>query len=403
MEKVKTILFLTPQMLVGGAERYILQKSEWLINNNYNVVIGSIGGQWENEIELLGGKHYIIDFINTDPNLFNKSTFIKNLTKLKEIIDKENITIIEANQFSPAVWGYYVSKMYNIPYLLNVLSSNIFYQGRKYYLDFIQHANSLNIYYNSECSNEIIEERRKISLENCIQIPIPVNRVEKKYNIKDDAEYILTVCRMAPDKMYIKYLLKDFYELIMDNKYENLKLVVVGDGPLFEKVNSLAVQYNKSLKRFSSEIEMKGTVVGEKLDSLFSGCLYYIGMGTTVIQAAQFGKVSILATPEKKYIKSSIGYFSEDKYNSIGFLFGLMSCESFKNRMKLLIDNPSKLKALEQNSLDIYNSHFETNRVMEKWINEYDKVIKSFTKNNNDIFQEKELFYILKKIKRYIF
>ena len=71
--------------------------------------------------------------------------------------------------------------------------------------------------------------------------------------------------------------------------------------------------------------------------------------------------------------------------------------------MKLLIDNPSKLKALEQNSLDIYNSHFETNRVMEKWINEYDKVIKSFTKNNNDIFQEKELFYILKKIKRYIF
>lgn len=402
MAETQTILFLTQRMIVGGAERYILEKSKWLIRKGYNVIIVSVGGIWEEKIKELGGKHYKLDFINEDPFIMDKGIFVERCIILKQIIEVEKVNIIEANQFYPAIWGYYVSKFTNTPYFMNVLAGTIFYKGKKEYLKFLKHLDNLGLYYNSECSNIVIEEIRRINLKNCIEIPIPVNKLDNGFENSINENYILTVCRMSPEKMYVKYLIKDFYKIVINNNLNSLKLIVVGEGPNFNEIQQKVKRLNKKLTKYSSTIELRGTVVGKELDVLFSGCLFYVGSGTTVIQAAQHKKSVILTSPIKSHMKYSIGFFSEDKNNSIGFKVGDMKLDSFYNRMKLLIFDEYRRNNLEENSYKRYKEVFETEIVMKQWMMEYKNISNRFTTYEQKIFREDRLFYFLKKIKSII-
>lgn len=404
MSKKQTILFMTSQMVVGGAERYILHKSEWLIKNGYNVIIISGGGIWQDKINVLGGKHYKVDFINKDPYLLKRSIFLKNIVLLKNIVSTENVTIIEANQFNPAVWAYFLSNMYDIPFLINVLAGRLFYQGKNNYLKFLKYLDNYGLYYNSECSNKLIEERKNISFKNCIEIPIPVTKLKTNSKNNVDSNYILSICRMSPEKMYIKHLIKDFSKIVRDNYYKNLKLVVVGEGQCFENIKTLVEKINKSLANLSSKIELKGIVTGDDLNNLYSDCLFYVGMGTTVIQAAMHRKSIILATGDKKYMRYSTGFFSEDNYNSIGFKFSKMKHDLFYNRMMILINDKNKREILEKNSFQLFSETFETEKIMKQWTSEYRKIINNFElSDDKSIFEENQLFYFLKKMKQKIF
>jgi hypothetical protein len=47
---METIAFFTPRMVVGGAEMYVINKSNWLINRGYNVLVLSEEGQWVDKL-----------------------------------------------------------------------------------------------------------------------------------------------------------------------------------------------------------------------------------------------------------------------------------------------------------------------------------------------------------------
>lgn len=48
----KTILFLTPRMSIGGAQRYVIEKAKWLTSNKYNIIVCSEDGVWVHKNEI---------------------------------------------------------------------------------------------------------------------------------------------------------------------------------------------------------------------------------------------------------------------------------------------------------------------------------------------------------------
>lgn len=397
---MRTILFLTPRMIVGGAERYLLEKAQWLIRHQHRVLIVSEGGPWEHEIERLGGTHHRLGFIGTDPYLYPRSRFLGNLVRLNEIASAEKVSIVEATHLAPAVWGYHLSRLYGVPCFLNVLSGREFFEGKDTYSGFLQALDRKGLYYNSEMCNRIIEEKKKIRLSRCVEIPIPVREVSAPpSDAAPSTRFVLTVCRMAPEKRYVKSVIRDFGKLVRDLGCSDLNLVVVGDGECFPEVEALARRVNRRIEPLRCRVLMKGTVVGRELDALFSGCLFYVGTGTTVVTAARSKKSVVLATGEKACSKWSTGFFGEDGHPSIGFRREGAMLAPFYEQMKVLLQNPRERERLEQQSHRLYREKFETEAVMQKWLREYDRILRDFNPKDGDLYQEDALFYFFKKLK----
>jgi glycosyltransferase involved in cell wall biosynthesis len=374
----KTVLFLTPRMIVGGAERYLLEKVAWLVRHQHRAIVVSEGGVWEPEVEKRGGRHHTLGFVGTDPYLFNRSAFLKNLVRLNAIVEREQVSIVEASHLAPALWGHHLSRLFGVPAFLNVLAGREFYEGKSAYTAFLQALDAKGLYYNSETSNRLIEAKKKVRLPRCVEIPIPVVGGPPAPPLQPGStgRFVLTVCRMAPEKLYVRALIRDFGRLMRKRPGDDLRLVVVGDGPCRRQVQALAEKVNRRLGR-PDAVELKGTVVGPALDALFAGCLFYVGMGTTVLQAARAGKCSVLATDEKRHRTRSPAFFA-DGQASTGFRLPEMKLASFHQRMKELLAHPGLRQALEAKSAALCRETFEAEAVMHRWLEEYDRLIAAF-------------------------
>ena len=377
-----SILFMTPKMIIGGAENYILTKSKFLMNKGYHATIVSEGGCWQNEIEKYGGKHYLINGINSNPFYMMPSEFLNIIEQIIKVIEDQKINIIEANQFYPAIWAIYISMICKTPVILNVLSALSFINNRSNNINLIKLYHDKGVYYNSELSNKLIEKINNFKFERCKEIPIPINENslenQEKKTILNTHEYILTVSRLDKCKAkYISYLIKDFYKVIMKKNINNLDLLIVGDGELFFKIKHLADKYNRKIKNkgFESQIRLVGTIVDDELQYLFKNCKLYIGMGTTVLEASKFRKCTILATMDKRQAKYATGIFAEKENISLGYRMDNSKLEKFYKIIVSIIDNQKYLAKIGDKAYKIYSERFTLNNVMQIWEQEYFKII----------------------------
>lgn len=131
------------------------------------------------------------------------------------------------------------------------------------------------------------------------------NLLEKK---TEKYEFIiLSVCRMQfPFKAYVLGLIDAFTNL--EKKYKNIRLYLIGDGEnvsqLYEKWKGLPIDLQSKIKLF-------GRVSYEDLKEYFHEASLYAGMGTTLIDAAEYGIPGIVASAyqTKDY---SFGFFHEN-------------------------------------------------------------------------------------------
>lgn len=375
LRNLKNILIMTPAMGVGGAEEYTVGKAKWLVDHGYNVAVISKGGEWVKRLCEFGAKHYEIEWIcHEDPGLLSEEELNNRLKLLKEIVDKEKVDIIEGHNLYPAVYGYLISQKYNIPYLFYCLNTIDFTQNRKY-IPFLFELNNKGLYYIANgAANKDIENVNGIRLEKCKVVPIAIELNESKDLIKE--RYILTVCRMAPTKMYVFYLIRDFVKMCLNEKLCNYKLIVVGDGPLFDNLMQIVNDYNMSLKELNSNIELKGFVYGDELERLYNNCEMFVGIGLSALKAAAYRKPVILATHHPYDTTIAYGYFTEPEFIApVGKTLDLLPKNSYYNYMISLINNNKLYKEVSNKCYDTYSNSFSMDTIMSQWINEYDSIV----------------------------
>lgn len=153
-----------------------------------------------------------------------------------------------------------------------------------------------NLIFMDEQSIETTENYYKIKIHNSkqklLRLPMYVNKfcpekINKKYNL--DYFRILTVCRAEfPFKGYVLGLVKDFERLCL--KHKNLRLTIISFGENEKELR----EYIQSLEdKIKEKIELVGQTPYEKLEEFFDISHLYIGMATTLLDAANHGLPAI--------------------------------------------------------------------------------------------------------------
>ncbi|SEO50128.1 Glycosyltransferase involved in cell wall bisynthesis [Flavobacterium sp. CF108] len=383
-----TIGFITPLMIIGGAETYIINKCEWLITNDFNVIVISEGG--ENVSNLPQGTvHVKLEGISLPPLVFTNAQYDSFKQNLKTILLNNRIDVIEAHNSYPIVHVASVYKETKIPFCVNILSE-LSYRRNPLLKIITKKMDKFGLFYSlTPQMNEYIEGATKLKLNpNIIPIPVKAIPVDNSVSIQ---KYILSVSRLSEDKDYVKYLIQDFYELHRKNEsFKEYKLVIVGDGNLFNELNQLALNINGEIDQ--EIIQLKGTVVGKDLETLYQECTMFVGMGTTLLLAASCAKPSIIAgfTPETN--KTAWGFWGENNLDKEIIVINSpndRSPVSFQFAIQSVIESDSRRISAGNAAIKMFNENYDYNAIMTLWKSEYDKIIEVCKKNETMI--EKEL------------
>lgn len=379
------IAFVTPKMIIGGAETYILTKSSWLVNHGYSVVVISEGG--DNVKKLPDNVKHIEFRTEISPASFTFSEYERYINRLSSILLNEKVDLIEVHNSSPVIHIAMSFLRTGIPYLVNILNE------RSYARNPLLNKITRNISPYRICYTLTSQMASYIS--SCIKknmratiIPIPVKGIDSSSK-KRESDYILSVCRMAPDKMYVQYLIKDFSLLMCTGRLNNqYKLLLVGEGELYGKIKETVDKANRIIGW--NAVVMLGTITGAELEELYRGATLYVGTGTSLLLGASCGKPCIIPGFTQKTMPYAWGIWGERMEDK-----DVLSVSGLQNYLKTnysdiiidLINNPVRRIQAGLKAKKLFDQYYDLTRIMLRWEKEYIKVI--------DIFNQEKIASVI--------
>ncbi|WP_154840871.1 glycosyltransferase [Staphylococcus pasteuri] len=158
--------------------------------------------------------------------------------------------------------------------------------------------------------DEIIEQS---SFEKNIKL---FKETKLKYPIPEKNNYnFINVARLSPEKNH-ETLIKAFHKVV--NKYNNSKLYILGDGPLFEKLNDLinSLNLNDSVYLLG---HIRNPFVYIKMCDCFVLTSNYEGQGMVILEAQTLNKpvIGTNVTGINSILNESNGLMVENNINAI--------------------------------------------------------------------------------------
>lgn len=170
------------------------------------------------------------------------------------------------------------------------------------------------ILFMDECSIRYIGDAyycKNILAEKAVfRLPYEIKEVEKeliknKTESRKDKFNILAIARATfPFKGYLLGLVERFRDIT--EKYRNVSLTIISYGPDFRRLEDIIYQ-----SPVSDHIDLIGKVPYNELDDYYKKAHVYIGMGSTLIEAAQFGAVPLIAKSYEERLKIKNYFFCE--------------------------------------------------------------------------------------------
>jgi hypothetical protein len=150
--------------------------------------------------------------------------------------------------------------------------------------------------------------------EDIIRLPIEIAK-KVVYKAKNPELNILTISRFEfPFKAYVLGLIDTFSRIVQEGGNIRLTIIGYGDGEIFvkEKIGILTGNLRK-------RIRLLNQIPYSRIDDYIDQCDLYVGMGTTVLDAANRNKICISAVAYQEN-DLSIGFFHSDESN-IGIMY----------------------------------------------------------------------------------
>lgn len=380
------IAFLTPHMIIGGAETYIITKSAWLVDHGHSVVVISDGGV--NVANLPSSVKHIEFKTEVSPASFSPKGYRKYITELSAILQAEQADIVEAHNTSPAIHAAISFRNTGIPYFINILNERT-YVRNPFLCRITKNIAPFGLFYTLTSQMQAYVSRCVgISVDATI-LPIPIKGIDS-LGAGHQGRYILTVCRMAADKMYVKYLIRDFIMLHLEARIpSDYRLLVVGDGVLRDEVQVIADQN-------ADVVQLLGTVVGDELANLYRNAEIYVGTGTSLLLGASCGTPCLIpgfTIATMPYCFGIWGERTEDKNVLAVSELQNYSCTTYATTLAKLINNPSMRIDAAQKAQELFNHSYAFEPIMEQWEREYSKIRTVFADKGkkNEIYVKSDI------------
>ena len=356
----KTILFISPSLGNGGAERMLAHVCRMALNNGYNACVYAIGfGQ--SKIEYPHSCHYYKSSISSDSVI----AFFKRRKEIRKIIDEEGVDLICS--FTPkstklAVLAKrkrnvaLVSSERDSPYTRNAFKRAIngFFFGRSDIVVF-QTNGAREAYHGKAFTKGII-----------IPNPAPVV-IDSSFNAKPPKIFIASG-RLSAEKGFS--MLIDAFE-IAHHKHEDFSLFIFGDGKEKDFLQKKIDQ-----KGLSNVVFLKGW------SENYMSCDYYCfilssnteGMPNVLIEAMA-NNIPCISTDCKPGGPRELLFNGE-----AGYLVPVDDHIKMAEAIIDIMENPEKRFLLNSKAKEIV-SQLDSSIIDNKWLDVFEKAIALKNKN----------------------
>lgn len=368
MQNLK-ILHIISKLPIGGVENQLL-----LVLKNYNrekfqpfVCSLSDKGEIGKEIEKIGIKVFALNKL--------KHTFDFSIVKdICNIIKREKIQIVRTHQYHANFYGRIAAKKSKVPCIVASVH-NVYTRDKKLHRRiinrFLAKFTDKIIAVSEEVKRDILkydkipEDKVQVIYNgvdlNAFNQSFDKKQIKKKLGINpDDVPVIGTVGRLTEQKGHI-YLLQAILKL--KNKFPDIKVLIVGDGPLMDALKSYTsssgLSKNVIFTGFKRDIPALLSIM-----DIFVFPSLWEGLPNALIEAMASGKTIIASNlPQIKEVLGSDGLGilvppkdSDSISQSIDFL---LKNEEIAKKMGNLAKNKACIRFNIENTVRIYEKMFE--------------------------------------------
>ena len=241
------ILLVTMGMDIGGAETHILELAKELKRRGNDVFVVSNGGKYVKELE-----DSKIEHIYAPLNNKKIKNVITSYKTLKKIIKEKDIDLVHSHtRISSFICGILKKKL-KFPYVTTAHWTFKVTPLLKVITDWGE-----NVVAVSEDIKEYLIKNYGINPEN---IFVTVNGIDtekfskdidyvdikKEFDLKDNTNRIVYISRLDESRALVAKQLVNIAE-DLDKQIENLEIVIVGGGDVFDEINAKANEINQKL------------------------------------------------------------------------------------------------------------------------------------------------------------
>lgn len=365
---------------MNGVAAYYIRMFEWAKNHNYKCVLllredCKIASIWTEKIKELdiSVEYFKLFSLELSQSAYHWSANDEKFFITADIHCYLRLKRMEYNGvftcskilwyvFHPQTTRIYENKILNFPYkkwCLSQLENGVIFMDLECALD-------CKKYYKTTFDLPVIRLGESIPKKDDFVIRSRMKERKKIFTI-------LTITRFKfPAKGYLLGLIDTFGKL--SSKYPDIQLKIIGDGKgkkqVLEKIASLSLDIQQ-------KIEYIGNVPYDNLKEYFKISHIFVGMGTTLLDAAGYALPGIVATAYQTG-DLSVGRFSEN-YDNLGGNIYLSNrrCSCFYKEIEKILnmDDEQYYKA-EEEAYSTVDKYYNLEVVMPQILEKCEKTIK---------------------------
>lgn len=372
------ILLATMSMDIGGAETHILELAKELKRRNNDVIVMSNGGKYVQELTGYGIEHIWAPLHNKKPN-----SIIKSYKIIKKTIIERNIELVHSHtRISSYICGL-LKKKINFPFVTTAhwtfkvtpLLKTITNWGE-------------NVVAVSEDIKQYLINNYKIESENIFVTvngidtekfskEIKYSDIEEELKLNTSSRRIVYISRMDESRALVARQLINIAKELNEN-IENLEIVIVGGGNVFEELKEKAEAINKEINK--KLIIMTGSRTD--INKFATSGEIFIGVSRAALEAMACEKPTIVAGNE-----GYIGIFNEEKLEKgIETNFCCRNLEMSTEELLTkdiisLMSNPKEEKEkMGQYNREVVKKYYSVSKMTDDCMKAYEKTLKKYKK-----------------------
>lgn len=347
MKKGTNILLALMQLNIGGAETHVVELAKELARRGYNVIVASNGGVYVQELESVGIKHYLVPLQNKKPLNMIKSAYL-----LKKIIKDEKIDIVHSHARIPSFILGKLHKKMKFPFVTTAHWVFNTGYGLKYITDWGEKTIAVSEDIKSYLMNEYNTPETDITVTvNGIDTEkfspnISSKDVMEELEIKESDNVVTYVSRLDESRSLVAKQVIEAFPTV-DEKVNDLKLIVVGSGDDYENVRTMAEKVNSKLGRRAIML----TGARTDINKLIAPCKLFIGVSRAALEAMAEEKPVIIAGNE-----GYIGLFDESKL-TVGIDTNFCCRDCVESSSELIKADMLKFFGLDENQQNMLGTY----------------------------------------------
>lgn len=351
----QNILFFTRTMMLGGTENVVLQLCEVFKPKVNKIVVCSCGGVNVEKLTEMGIRHYQI------PDISSKKDIFKICRTVKQIVEKEQITVIHSHHRMAA---FYTEILFGSSMIKIANAHNTFFD--KKLLTRFAYRNTKVIAVGEMVKKNLVGFY-KISSEQITVIHNAIKPFEAKISpipllteYRDNGYKIIGNVGRLSEQKGMEYFINAVPGVI--EKFPKTKFVIVGDGEDKDKLVNMVKQMN--LDEYITFLGYRSDIqnVMSQMDFIVLSSLWE-GLPLTPIEAFSVGK-TVVAT--------AVDGTPEIVQNGInGILIKPKDIKEIVNNICYLLNNIDVLDKFHVSAKERYNAEFSFEKLRMNYIGFY--------------------------------